>query len=444
MGAVAEIGQVKFDVIVNLDKPGGNVISFDVPRNGVSMVAPIVLLTPQFSASICGVTLSPILGLLGSLVSVVATALGNLLLPVLQGAISSAITSAIQIPSVDVPDIPPFTIESGQIAIDYGINTLYGEAGTIRSSADWPMTSTLSAPTWRAGRSFMAPRDLPAYPSVPVLTPASNGLVNAQVAEVVGDSFLASLWYLVWPTIAAGTTSSTATPFFCNLVWPTEAPGDDCPFPPLLVPAPRNDPLGVVLATVFNDLFGGKYPSGWNLAIMIPPVTTTFNSTPAPLGSIAAASSAKVYITASTSGDDSQQLLATLTSPISSRINVPTFDAATGTIGDFALADLHVGDLNATFAPGVDHNTFVTDLLGQITALLNQPIADLISEVNKAIDAALPNIKLLIPPIQQAPLPTQDLHLDLTDAVLSAVGAAGGGAYLMGTANLDVSISPHA
>jgi hypothetical protein len=435
LGASVDIGTVQAEFSVSLS-PGNNLL---IKVTKVLLDTIHVLLTPRFSASPCGV-IGGLAGIFATIFSALASEFSDLLLPVLKNVISNAIISSISIPPVHVPPVPPFNVGHGQLAIGYNINTLNADqAGNVLSSAEWPMVSKLTTPAWRAGRSFSAPRDLFVPPQkTPMLAP--KGLVTAQVDQVIGDSFLASLWYLVWPSVGS---EDPVAEFYCNLCY-SRVPNDECPFAPLLIPVARSDPVGLLLAAVFKDVRGTdpKYPNGWNVALFVPPVSLSFASDPMPLGSITGESSVAVYITAN------ETLLASFTSHLSTSINVPTFNASDGKIGDFKLDNVNTGNFTVKFAEGVDHvdalSAIITELINKLIDMADTLIDRLIPMVNMAITEALRQITLLIPPIKQAPFPTTDLQFNLKDAKVFAVGPVRDNVgHLSGVSDLDISITEH-
>jgi len=437
------IGTVQVEFNVSLAEPypypSGQNVSFEVTKVSLDNIR--LALKPILSADPC-VMFSAMAGLSASIFSELASEFTDLLLPVLRNVISNAISNRISFAPVHVPPVPPFNVSHGQLAIGYHINTLNADqAGNVLSSAEWPMVSDLTTPAWRAGRSFSAPRDLDLFvPPQKTSMLAPKGLVTAQVDQVIGDSFLASLWYLVWPSVGS---EDPVAEFYCNLCYPRVL-NDECPFAPLLIPVARSDPVGKLLATVFKDLKpmpDPKYPNGWNVSLFIPPVSSSFASDPIPLGSITGESSVAVYITAS------ETLLASFTSNLSTSINVPTFDASDGKIGNFTLDNVKIGNFSVKFAEGVDHvdalSAFITKLINKLIDMVDKLIDRLIPMVNKAITQALSQITLLIPLIKQAPFPTTDLQFNLKNAKVSAVGPVRDNVgHLSGVSDLDISITP--
>ena len=153
----------------------------------------------------------------------------------------------------DFPPIETVPVGNGLIDIGYAFNIWFADSkGNIVVAANWPITATLSSPDWRGGASYSAPRDLPGPRPEGVLQPQSlESLVTARVSVLVLDSFLAAVWYLVWPTIANQTTAELATPFLCNLA-AAPVPSDDCPFPPVVRHEKRLSGTGVILQFVFK------------------------------------------------------------------------------------------------------------------------------------------------------------------------------------------------
>lgn len=396
--ASVSISQLSMDLALTLnDSAGKKDSSFTITPDNVKISGVLVGLTPKFNNA-CSVLASPIVAVFGTL----STSLTNIALPFLQGTISDAVEDIIcpkgKCPSFSIPTIPTIKLnDAGTLHIYPDIQDLTTSSVQYEAKGLAHFQATLTKPDWRSGSSLLTPSS----PSGSLPTFSDDNIANIFIEDDGVNSFVESIWYLVWATLA--TDKSAASSDLCS-----KTEFDACAFPPML----SNITNGTEKAA-FDAAFAlrGVF-SGYQQYVLINPPQISFRED----GSIQGSSNTvmKVY---SKNFRNKDVLLVTVDATASFSVTTPSYDPETGYFSNLSIFDPNLDVSPPIFPTDIPTQDIITNLVNGAEDQINKVLTTIVPLINKALADALSKFPLKIPEIPNAPLPGTDLHIDLKDPV---------------------------